>query len=242
MLRVLTLNIWNLGGDWRARRQAILSVIRSCEADVVCLQEVVEAGGKNQARWLARELGDWSCTYGGEPGYGLDDFVFGNAVLARWPATDTAVGRLPHEPHEREVQRLAVHARVDGVDVFSTHLAWQLHDAALRERQVLAGSGAGPHRLHLGDRIRVANWSIVGPPFDSGRIAYAFHAAVFIQHDGHLETQRAHLADHLLDGLRFRYEPDRSHDRPQILEDRGFVEGSSGKPGSYVIEKAFVER
>lgn len=138
MLRVLTLNIWNLGGDWRARRQAILSVIRSCEADVVCLQEVVEAGGKNQARWLARELGDWSCTYGGEPGYGLDDFVFGNAVLARWPATDTAVGRLPHEPHEREVQRLAVHARVDGVDVFSTHLAWQLHDAALRERQVLA--------------------------------------------------------------------------------------------------------
>lgn len=27
-----------------------------------------------------------------------------------------------------------------------------------------------------------------------------------------------------------------------MLEERGFIEGSSGKPGSYVIEKAFVER
>jgi ferredoxin--NADP+ reductase len=27
-----------------------------------------------------------------------------------------------------------------------------------------------------------------------------------------------------------------------LLEDRGFIEGSSGKPASFVIEKAFVER
>lgn len=71
MLRVLALNIWNLGGDWRARRQAILSVIRDCEADVVCLQEVVEAGGKNQAKWLAGEVSGWSWTWAGEAGYGV---------------------------------------------------------------------------------------------------------------------------------------------------------------------------
>ena len=138
MLRVLTLNIWNLGGDWRARRQAILAVIRDGEADVVCLQEVVEAHDKNQAEWLARELGDWSWTWAGEPGYGLADMRFGNAVLARSPITASGSAPLPHVPDEREIQRLVVHARVDGVDVFSTHLAWQLHDAALRERQVLA--------------------------------------------------------------------------------------------------------
>ena len=138
MLRVLTLNIWNLGGDWRARRQAILAVVRDCQADVVCLQEVVEAHGKNQAEWLASELGDWSWTWAGEPGYGLTDMSFGNAVLARSPITETGSAPLPHVPDEREIQRLVVHARVDGVDVFSTHLAWQLHDAALRERQVLA--------------------------------------------------------------------------------------------------------
>jgi len=36
--------------------------------------------------------------------------------------------------------------------------------------------------------------------------------------------------------------PQMLEDMKTILEDRGFIEGSSGKPASYVIEKAFVER
>jgi ferredoxin--NADP+ reductase len=36
--------------------------------------------------------------------------------------------------------------------------------------------------------------------------------------------------------------PQMLQDMKNLLEDRGFVEGSSGKPASYVIEKAFVER
>ena len=36
--------------------------------------------------------------------------------------------------------------------------------------------------------------------------------------------------------------PQMLEDMKGILEGRGFEEGSSGKPGSYVIEKAFVER
>jgi ferredoxin--NADP+ reductase len=31
-------------------------------------------------------------------------------------------------------------------------------------------------------------------------------------------------------------------DMKVILEERGFTEGSSGNPATYVIEKAFVER
>ncbi|CCG08872.1 Ferredoxin--NADP+ reductase [Pararhodospirillum photometricum DSM 122] len=31
-------------------------------------------------------------------------------------------------------------------------------------------------------------------------------------------------------------------DTTRLLEGRGFVEGSGGQPGHYVIEKAFVER
>ena len=57
-------------------------------------------------------------------------------MLSRWPIEASATTRLPYVPDELEVQRLVVHARTGGVDVFSTHLAWQLHDAALRERQV----------------------------------------------------------------------------------------------------------
>jgi endonuclease/exonuclease/phosphatase family metal-dependent hydrolase len=137
VLRVVTLNIWNLSGRWRARRRAIVSVLRDSAPDVVCLQEVVESERGNQAAWLASELGDWSYAYAGEPAR-RPDALFGNAVLSRWPIDDTASARLPYEPDEAEVRRVVVHARTGGVDVFSTHLAWQLDDAALRERQVVA--------------------------------------------------------------------------------------------------------
>jgi endonuclease/exonuclease/phosphatase family metal-dependent hydrolase len=142
MLRVLTLNIWNVSGDWRARRQAVLAVVRACAPDVTCLQEVVAGERGNQAEWLAAELGGWAVAYAGEPlpGHRTDGrpALFGNAVLSRRPIEVTASTRLPHVADDEEVQRVAVHARTGGVDVFSVHLAWQLHDAALRERQVRA--------------------------------------------------------------------------------------------------------
>ncbi len=137
MLRVLTLNIWNLSGDWRARRQAVAAVVRSCEPDIVCLQEVVENERGNQADWLAGALGGWAVAYTGAP---LDagPTRFGNAVLSRRPIDVTARVDLPYNEDEREVQRVVLHARTGGVDVFCTHLSWQLHDAALREREALA--------------------------------------------------------------------------------------------------------
>jgi endonuclease/exonuclease/phosphatase family metal-dependent hydrolase len=137
VLRVLTLNIWNLSGHWRSRREAILRVVRRWTPDVVCLQEVVANDRGNQAEWLASELGDWSVAYTGEP-LAAGAARFGNAVLSRWSIETHSSARLPYVPDELEVQRVVVHARTGGVDVFSTHLAWQLHDAALRERQVQA--------------------------------------------------------------------------------------------------------
>jgi endonuclease/exonuclease/phosphatase family metal-dependent hydrolase len=136
VLRILTLNIWNLSGDWSSRRHAILALLRRCEPDVVCLQEVVANERGNQADWLASELGGWSVAYAGEPPHAAADVRFGNAVVSRWPITASSWAHLPYEPDEQEVRRLVVHARTEGIDVFSTHLSWQLHDAALRERQV----------------------------------------------------------------------------------------------------------
>ena len=140
MLRVLTLNIWNLSGDWRARRQAILAVIGDCAPDVVCLQEVVESDEGNQAAWLAGNLDGWAVAYAGAQiaPDGSPEFRIGNAILSRRPIDDSASTHLPHVPDPADVPRLVVHARTGGVDVYATHLAWQLHDAALRERQVRA--------------------------------------------------------------------------------------------------------
>lgn len=135
MLRVLTLNIWNLSGDWRSRRRAVVEVIEGCTPDVVCLQEVIDDAGGNQARWLAEALGGWAMAYAGA---GSATGRFGNAIISAAPIEDTASVDLPYVPDPLDIQRSVLHARTGGVDVFCTHLSWQLHDAALRERQVRA--------------------------------------------------------------------------------------------------------
>jgi len=139
MLRVLTLNIWNLSGDWRARRAEIVAWIDRLAPDVVCLQEVVDsAGGGNQATWLAEHgAGEWHVAYAGRNV--MEGVDFGNAVLSRWPIDEQAGYDLPSTPdREDETQRLVLHARTNGLDVFSTHLSWRYEDGAIREQQVLA--------------------------------------------------------------------------------------------------------
>ena len=134
----MSLNIWNLGGDWRARRQEVLAWLDLVRADVVCLQEVSEApDGRNQARWLAEASGAWHVAYAGSP---VEGGRFGNAVLSRQPIDAEDSRDLPWRPSEGEVPRLIVHARTAGVDVFSTHLNWRYEDGWLRERQVEAAA------------------------------------------------------------------------------------------------------
>jgi endonuclease/exonuclease/phosphatase family metal-dependent hydrolase len=135
VLRVLTLNIWNLSGDWRSRRRAVVEVVQGCAPDVVCLQEVIDDAAGNQAQWLAEALGGWAVAYAGA---GSDAGRFGNAIISASPIEDTASVDLPYVPDPLDIQRSVLHARTGGVDVFCTHLSWQLHDAALRERQVRA--------------------------------------------------------------------------------------------------------
>jgi endonuclease/exonuclease/phosphatase family metal-dependent hydrolase len=133
----MTLNVWNLSGPWRQRRDEIPAWIRRLEPDVVCLQEIVQTpDGRNQATELAAASGDWSVAYAGRPLH--DDVLFGNAILSRWPIDATHECDLPHEPAEGEVQRVVLHARTRGLDVYSTHLNWRFHEGAIRERQVLA--------------------------------------------------------------------------------------------------------
>lgn len=139
MLRLMTLNIWNLSGDWRARRTEIVKWIDRLRPDVVCLQEVVQTpDGQNQADWIAESLaGDWHVAFAGRPV--MMEAVFGNAVLSRWPIDSTSDVDLSDAPQGRddETQRIVVHARTNGLDVFCTHLNWRYDEGDIREAQVL---------------------------------------------------------------------------------------------------------
>ena len=141
MLRVMTLNIWNMSGPWRERRAEIVAWLRRLEPDIVCLQEVLDDGaGRNQARWLADEAGGLHVAYGGAslPG-GVG--AIGNAVLSRWPIDGEQAIDLHYQPRPDDVQRVVVHARTNGYDVFSTHLNWRFDDGHIRERQVVELAG-----------------------------------------------------------------------------------------------------
>jgi endonuclease/exonuclease/phosphatase family metal-dependent hydrolase len=136
VLRVVTLNVWNLDGPWRQRRVEVVAWLQTLEPDIVCLQEIIEtADGRNQAQWIADGAGGFHAAYAGREL--REGILFGNAVLSRWPIDSTAAHDLPYEPAEGEVQRVVVHARTRGIDVFSTHLNWRFGDGALRERQAL---------------------------------------------------------------------------------------------------------
>ncbi len=140
MLRVLTLNIWNVMGDWRARRKDIVAWIDHLEPHVVCLQEVIESpDGKNQAEWIAEHTaGDWHIAFAGREV--MDGAAtFGNAVMSRWPIDAQNDRDLTSNPPGRidEVQRLVLHARTHGYDVFNTHLVWRYDEGNVREKEVV---------------------------------------------------------------------------------------------------------
>jgi endonuclease/exonuclease/phosphatase family metal-dependent hydrolase len=137
VLRVLTLNCWNLAGPWRERRDEIVLWLRQLDADLVCLQEIIDDDeGRNSARWLAERSGYGHVAFGGaEVAPGVR---FGNAVLSRRPIEHEATFPLPDEdPRPEPVDRVLLHARTGGYDVFCTHLTSLYPYSHLRARQVL---------------------------------------------------------------------------------------------------------
>lgn len=136
MLRVLTLNIWNLSGPWRERREEVVRWLVDLEANIVCLQEIVDDGERNTARWVAERAGYEAVAFAGvEARPGL---VFGPAILSRWPIELEQHWRLPNEPGPTDIERVLLHARTGGIDVFTTHLTSLYPSGRLRERQCVA--------------------------------------------------------------------------------------------------------
>ena len=136
VLRVMTLNLWNLAGDWRRRREAVVWWVRRLSPDVLCLQEVVDDGTRNTARWLAEALAYPGVAYGGVA-VGDSDMTFGPAIVSRWPVDVSASYPLPNSPGPTDIERVLLHARTGGLDVFSVHLTSLYESGALRERQCL---------------------------------------------------------------------------------------------------------
>jgi endonuclease/exonuclease/phosphatase family metal-dependent hydrolase len=152
VLRVATLNIASLlEPGWEERRHELVVWLDRLDADVVCLQEVwSDAGSPSTAGWIVEQCPPdrWHWVDGGFPFpaelWPDQSLRFGSAVLSRWPVDEhhlvaLPVDERPDPPHPAyRMQAELLHARTNGIDVFSTHLAPPPAQAYHRRVQVLA--------------------------------------------------------------------------------------------------------
>lgn len=142
-LRVLTWNLWwRFGDDWEARQPAIAETLRRADPDLACLQEVwQERDGPCQAEGFAEGLGYHHAYAPAAEATRPGDVSLGNAVLSRWPISETEIRRLPSVEGHEEL-RVALRAEVDGprgpFGVYVTHLNYRFAESHIRQMQVRA--------------------------------------------------------------------------------------------------------
>ncbi len=145
LVRVMTLNIAGLQGNWERRRQLIAQVLRQERPDIVGLQEVcylpmMQAVGQNQAVELARMAGFpfWHFV----PADRRPHRTIGQAVLSRYPIMAVDFLPFPRDPSDSKdtEDRVAMWVRIGMgrcVEVCVTHLSLS-PKARIRSVQQLA--------------------------------------------------------------------------------------------------------
>jgi endonuclease/exonuclease/phosphatase family metal-dependent hydrolase len=151
MLRVLTLNCWNISPPFEERMALIRAAIEELEPDVIGLQEIiVRHEGFDQTGVILEGLGyewafgaawRWNDDDGGPlPHDHPNSDAFGNAVASRWPIRATLVEPLPgaETGERRSLLATRIETPAGLLQFCTTHLNWKLDQGWVRERQVLA--------------------------------------------------------------------------------------------------------
>ncbi|NOT27542.1 MAG: hypothetical protein HOP16_15765 [Acidobacteria bacterium] len=155
VLRVATYNIHRCRGmDGRTSTERIANVIRSIDADVVALQEVVGAGPKSagQAEELGALLGmGWVMA----PTRHWRSSLFGNVVLSRLPIIHHAQHDLSWKTCEpRCCQRVDLAMGEDTLHLYNVHLGTAIFERrhqAQRLSTIMIDKRVGQPKVVLGD-------------------------------------------------------------------------------------------
>gem|GEM_PF-3024087 len=161
-MRVATLNLWGLFGDWPCRRRLLAERWDVVDADVLLLQEVCAGPGVDQAHELGEALG--YAHMHRVIGHRHGDVSEGVAIMSRLPLDDVRVAPLP----AGDPPRVVLTAGVDGemrLRVAVVHtvvrprhaLSAQLRAVGMVPGRPLVIGGdlnAGPERVHRALRRR----------------------------------------------------------------------------------------
>jgi endonuclease/exonuclease/phosphatase family metal-dependent hydrolase len=160
-IRIATYNIHKCRGmDQRIRPERIAAVIRQLDADVVALQEVVNAHDRpqfDQARKLAAELPEYGWRFGeNRPLHGGH---YGNMTLSRLPIRLSRNYDLTHGRYERRgCLRIDVDAGKRRVHVFNVHLGTGFFERPHQARRLLSPELLGSTELD-GPKIIVGDFN-----------------------------------------------------------------------------------
>jgi endonuclease/exonuclease/phosphatase family metal-dependent hydrolase len=159
--RVATYNIHKCRGfDRRTSPERINAVIEELQAEILCLQEVVDApdGPRifDQAREIARAFPEYSWCFGSNRA--LRGGHYGNMTLTRFPIRNWRNHDLTHgKREERGVLQADIQiAPYQALHVFNVHLGTSYMErrsqaARLLSSNVLGQEGLGDPRLIVGD-------------------------------------------------------------------------------------------
>ncbi len=144
--RIMTYNVHAcIGMDGKISTERIARVVGRHEPDIVALQELdirrQRKGGDDQPHLIAKKL---EMIYHFHPAIQVEEELYGDAVLSRYPMELIRAGRLCHVPHKHKVEpRGAIWTAINigGVKVnfFNTHLGY-LPREGINQTKALLGS------------------------------------------------------------------------------------------------------
>ncbi|MBU0692042.1 endonuclease/exonuclease/phosphatase family protein [bacterium] len=145
-LKVVTYNLQGMrpGSNWQVRMVFIVQYLEELDPDVICLQEINETttggGEDNMARTIADELSEHFGTtyhyYFAQTHIAWDQFYEGIGIVSKYPVTNEGFRSLPQSTFPRKVAWNRIDSPLGFLNIFSTHLAYQSGDNAIRVQQV----------------------------------------------------------------------------------------------------------
>jgi endonuclease/exonuclease/phosphatase family metal-dependent hydrolase len=157
-LRVATYNIHKCRGiDRRTSPTRIISILRELDADILCLQEVVNAPGTHlydQANEIERALPGYTHHFGANRP--LHGGTYGNLTLSRLPIRSWHNHDLTSHREERGVLQTDIELGAQLLHVFNVHLGTGFNERRRQARlllgeKILTSPGLTAPRLVVGD-------------------------------------------------------------------------------------------
>jgi endonuclease/exonuclease/phosphatase family metal-dependent hydrolase len=139
--RVLTLNLWGIGGDWNARRQALRTGLRRLQPDLIAFQEAFKKDGRDSVAELL--AGDYQVAHQSSGLIGDGNCA---AIASRRPLDEVEEVDLHLTPRTADFPVVTMIARVHmpepvGDLLFVNHLpSWKPELEHERELQAVAAA------------------------------------------------------------------------------------------------------